>query len=267
VIFRVYPQAKNLKAVNIDCQGMVAGKKYKLEGRHLESIFSQTSDSLSQIFTAGVADTIPPEIAEIKPEPSEKPYVSGFDINFYFSESINQERSINVISIKDNLGKAVRLVSKWEYPNQIIVKPEMKDAEEYVVSLDEANIIDMQGNKMGDSVVTYKYITASADTLGQLSGRIASIPGDDIFVMVYPLKGDTTVTRIAGDGFFSFDRLYPSTYHINAYRDSNKNNKLDPGQVKPIVFSEPLAVYADTIVVRPRWETDIGLIDFGQELK
>lgn len=267
VIFRVYPLKNNFKVFQIDCGGMIARKKYKLEGRNLESIFSQTSDSLSHIFTAGAADTIPPSIAEIYPGQSEKPYIAGFDIALYFTESINQEKFGNAISIKDSLGNAIKTEFKWKYPNQIIIKPEMKDAEEYIMLVDGAKIVDMQGNRMGDSVVTYKYITSSSDTLGQLGGRIVNIPGDNIVVMVYPNKGDTAITRITGDGYFRFDKLYPSTYHITAYWDKNFNNKLDHGKVKPVVFSEPVAVYDDTVVVRSRWEIDVGKVDFNWNLK
>jgi hypothetical protein len=267
VIFRVYPLNNNLKVFQIDCGGMISGKKYKLEGRNLESIFSQTSDSLSQIFTAGSVDTISLNIADIFPEQSEKPYIAGFEIALYFTESINQERFKDAISIKDGLGNAIKTELTWRYPNQIIIKPEMKDAEDYIMSVDGTKIIDMQGNRMGDSVVTYKYITSSSDTLGQLAGRIVDVPGDNIVVMVYPLKGDTVFTRITGDGYFKIDRLYPSTYRICAYWDMNLNNKLDIGKVKPVVFSEPVAIYDDTVAVRSRWEIDIGQVDFNWNLK
>lgn len=267
IIFRVYPQEKNFKKIRIDCGGMIAGKKYKLEGFNLESIFSQTSDSLNQIFTAGIADTIPPGIADIYPGQSEKPYIAGFEIVLIFTESINQEPIKDAISIKDAQGNAVKTTFRWNYPNQIIIKPEMKDAEEYIMSIDGLKIIDMQGNRMGDSVVTYKYVTSSSDTLGQLTGRIVNKPGDNIVVMAYPLKGDTAFTRIDGDGTFSFNRLYPSAYRVSAYWDINLNNKRDIGKVKPLVFSEPVAVYGDTVVVRSRWEIDIGQIDFNWNLK
>lgn len=267
VIFRVYPLKKKLDIFQIDCGGMIAGKKYKLEGRNLESIFSQTSDSLSQIFTAGAVDTIPPGIAEIYPGQSDRPYIAGFNIALYFTESINQEKFKDAISIKDSLGNTIKTELKWKYPNQIIIKSVMKDAEEYIMSVDGTKIIDMQGNRMGDSVVTYKYITSSSDTLGQLGGRIVNMPGDNIVVMVYLLKGDTAFTRITGDGYFRIDRLYPSTYRISAYWDTNLNNRFDPGKVKPVVFSEPMVVYDDTVAVRSRWEIDIGQVDFYWNLK
>jgi len=263
-IVRVYPLDRNLKTVRIDCDGMIAGKKYKLIGRGIESVFGQSSDSISQIFTAGGSDTIPPVIAEVYPEQSEKPRVAGFDITMYFTESINQESVVNAISIKDSLGSAIKAAQNWKYPNQLIVKPAMKDAEVYIMSIDCGKIVDMQGNPMRDSVVTYRYMTASSDTLGQISGRIINRPADNIVVMAYPKKGDTVSVGIGPDGFFRFDKLYPSTYHISAYWDKNLNNRFDNGGVKPLTFSEPIVVYSDTIEARPRWEIDIGQIDFNR---
>jgi len=267
VIFHVYPQAKNRKIVNIDCRGMVDRKKYKLEGRHLESIFMQTADSLSQIFAAGESDTIAPSIAQITPDPSEKAYINGFEIELYFSESIDPELSDGAIKISDSSGIEVGLTSKWKYPNRIIIKPQMKDAEQYNMAIDGTKIVDMQGNRMSDSVVTYKYTTASADTLGLISGRIVNIPGADIIVMAYPQKGDTATTKITENGSFSFPKLFPSTYYLSAYWDVNRNNQFDAGHVKPIIFSELMAIYEDTVVVRSRWETDIGQFDFNKQTK
>jgi hypothetical protein len=266
-IFRVYPIFGNDKTLVIDCSGRVAGHKYKLVASKIESVYSIVSDSLSQIFTAGAVDTLGPEITQVIPGQSTTPLARGFDISLGFSESINPRYTDSMATIKDTLGAMIPLNIRMGFPNQLIIIPQMKDAEVYIVTINEKSIVDMQGKTMGDSVVTFSFTTASDDTLGQISGKIANAPGDNILIAAQPIKGDTVYSKMTGSGAFKFDRLFPATYYISAYWDINQNNQYDPGQGHPFRFAEPIAVYADSVEVRARWETDIGELDFGQGSK
>jgi hypothetical protein len=263
-IFRTYPLSKNIKSIAIECAGMIDGHKYKLEAHNIQSVFSRTSDSLSQIFQAGGPDTIGPTILEISPKPVDEALIAGFDIKLIFSESIDPRHMDSMIVMTDSSGTITPFSFRWPYPNEIIIKSQMKDAEVYKVKLNEKNTFDLQSRQMGDSVVTYEFKTVSSDTLGEITGKIINAPGDNIIVLALPIKGDTVSCPMGADHSFRFDRIYPTTYYINAYWDINRNDKLDPGGVLPLKYSEPVAIYNDTVVVRPRWETDIGQLEFNK---
>jgi hypothetical protein len=263
-IFRIYPLINNSKTIAIDCKGMMPGRKYKLEAHNIENVFSRTADSLSQIFTAGNPDTLAPTISAVFPKPSNTPLIAGFDIKIAFSESIEPKQTDSMIVLKNSSGNVIPISYQWHFPNEIIIKSQMKDAEVYKVTINEKLVIDTKGNVMGDSAITYEYKTASSDTLGEISGKMVGVPGDNIIVLAFPAKGDTVSTQLNANRSFRFDRVFPTTYYINAYWDINQNGKLDPGRVMPFKYSEPIAIYGDTVVVRPRWETDIGQMDFNQ---
>jgi hypothetical protein len=263
-IFRIYPLMNNSKTIAIDCKGMQPGRKYKLEAHNIESVFSRTADSLSQIFTAGAQDTLAPTISAVFPKPSNTPLIAGFDIKLTFSESIETKYTDSMIVLKDSSGNIIPISYQWHFPNEIIIKSQMKDAEVYIVTLNEKLAVDTKGNVMGDSTITYEYKTASSDTLGEISGKMVGVPADNMIILAFPVKGDTITTKMNVNQSFRFDQLFPTTYYINAYHDINQNGRLDPGQIIPFKYSEPVAVYGDTIVVRPRWETDIGQMDFNQ---
>jgi hypothetical protein len=80
--------------------------------------------------------------------------------------------------------------------------------------------------------------------------------------------GQDTLTTEAGEDYhFKITDLFPATYRLSAYYDVNNNGRFDGGRIRPFNFAEPIALYADTVSVRARWETDIGIIDFAPDAK
>lgn len=261
-IIDVYPYTDDKKTIILDCPDLVIGSKYKLTAVNLYSIYEIAADTLMQIFEAGDMDTTSPEIIKISPKPGPRPLPTGFDIKVGFSEACDTTNITQKVLLSDTLKVPVSCEVLWEYPNLLVVKPDFQSGETYLFSMDEPNIFDLVGNPLGDTTKIYKYFTASEDTFGQISGQVASPPGNNVIVKAIAENGESTTTYSAEDGKFIFDKLFPGTYIIRGFCDADHNGHYSGGQIKPFRFAEHIILHIDSVTVRARWETDIGVLDF-----
>lgn len=264
IIDYILPLDDYFKKIYLSCSGLSASEKYKIAARDLKSIYGVQADTLSRLFDTGGADTTKPQIISLLPLPSQTPRAAGFDIKFRFSEPIDTASLDANISIVDTLGNHINNTLKWPLINYVVLAPEFIDGEVYKMILNEKSIVDQAGESLGDSSETFYYITAPADTFGQILGRVVHVPRPGgIIVIAQPQKGDEIKIEAKNDGTFYFARLFPGTYNLWAFYDKNHNGLYDGGWFRPFRFAEPIAAYADTIDVRARWETDIGQLDFA----
>jgi hypothetical protein len=258
----IYPYTDDEKTIILDCPALVVGNKYKLTAVNLYSIYKIAADTLMQIFEAGDMDTTSPEIIKISPKPGPRPLPTGFDIKIGFSEACDTTNIAQKVLLSDTLKVPVSCELLWEYPNLLVVKPDFQSGGTYLFSMDEPNIFDLVGNPLGDTIKIYKYYTAFEDTFGQISGQVASPPGSNVIVEAIAENGESTTTYSAEDGKFKFDRLFPGTYIIKGFCDADHNGHYSGGQIKPFRFAEHIILHIDSVTVRARWETDIGVLDF-----
>ncbi|MCD6161959.1 MAG: Ig-like domain-containing protein [candidate division Zixibacteria bacterium] len=263
----IYPVTDDLMSMYIECGELIEGEKYKFNASRLNSVYDIISDTLSRIFSAGGIDTTAPLITAIDPRPSNRPIPIGFDITVYFSEPMDSSGIVSSISIADTIGAPVSFEAEWIYPHKIEIKPDFETDKVYNLFVDEQNIYDKSGNPLGDTIISYIYNIASLDTFGQVIGRVVNAPGLEIVVIAEPKTGKESAVNCNNDGFFKFDRLFPGVYNLRAFYDSNKNENFNGGEIRPFKFAESIALYGDTVKVRSRWETDIGIIDFKPQIK
>lgn len=258
----IYPGTDDMISIYIECAELQEGEKYKLNASKLSSAYEIISDTLSRMFSAGGIDTTAPAIQAIEPKPSKRPIPVGFDITVWFSELMDSSGVISGISIADTIGAPVPFQAEWIYPYKLEIKPDFETDKIYNLLFDQQRIFDKSGNPLGDTIVSYIYNIASLDTFGQVMGRVANAPGPEIIVIAEPKTGNSYLSQCNEDGLFIFDRLFPGVYNLRAFYDSNKNGIFNGGRIRPFEFAEPIALYSDTVKVRTRWETDIGIIDF-----
>jgi len=261
-INNICPVSEQMQAAFLDCSGLSDNEKYKIETVGLKSFYDVVSDTLSRIFNSGGIDTTAPELIVLDPSPSGKPVPAGFDITAWFSEAMDTSGLTQNMALTDTIDVPVSFHAFWIYPNKLIIEPEFMDNEVYILSFDERSIFDKSSNPLGDTIKTYRYYTASPDTFGQVTGSVINSPGPEIIVVARPKTGEPVTAVCGSDGLFKFDRLFPGTYYLRAYYDINNNNLFDGGSIRPFKFAEPIALYGDTVQVRSRWETDIGVLDF-----
>ena len=126
--------------------------------------------------------------------------------------------------------------------------------------------VRLQGESFSqpDTVYQATFVRVPQRRLGELSGFFRA-PADDSPVVfeleardiVLPDNLRTTVGNNTS-GQFVFPRLPEGRYRIRAFVDSNQNGKWDPGSLFPFAPYELIAWTADTLRVRPRWESVIA---------
>jgi len=266
-VINIFPMSDELKAAIIKCSAMTPEQKYKIAIDSIRSHFNIIADTLSRFFSAGDIDTAGPELIAITPNPSLQPQLGGSSIKLQFSETIDTLDFSTIITFTDTLSNLIEYLSDWPYPNQVIFKPAFEEGEKYLMLCDMSRILDMAGNPAGDTIITYTYNIASKDSLGQIVGQVVNAPGTNIKVAVYPARSEPVLADTDENGRFIFPYLFPGSYIIRTFYDINGNGLFDGGQIRPFEYAEPIGVYADSVQVRARWETDIGVLDFAPSTK
>ncbi len=132
----------------------------------------------------------------------------------------------------------------------------------YFVVLDEKKYSDLAGNSVGDSISVSMFNTYDSDSLGEASGQIEYGLPIDSNVASYLTFGEVSTKKRfiqkVSDNHFSFN-LPPGKYLLSGFIDANNNGNYDSGSLFPFGLAETMAIGADTIRVRARFET-AGLI-------
>ena len=260
----ILPLDNDFQQLYLRCSGLEVGERYKIIAHDLLSGYGVKADTMSRLVEIGEADTTGPQVVSIMPPPSRSPRPSGFDIDFRFSEPMQAKSFNDNMVLTDTLDNEIEYSLLWAESNYVVIRPSFTDGEIYKLTLSKQGIFDSDGNPLGDTLEVFYFATAPADTFGQVMGRVVNAPdSSDIYVIAQPIKGDEIKTLAKPDGSFYFDRLFPETYNLWAFCDENHNGQYDGGWFRPFRFAEPIAVYADTVDVRARWETDIGKLDFS----
>ncbi len=263
IVKDVVPLSGDFKTFHLNAVDMIPEVKYRVVCRSIKSPFGIPADTISRMIQAGPLDTIKPEMIEIIPKPSRTPKPTGFDISITFSEPMDTSGFVNLIAFSDTSDTPIDFQYNWLFSNMISLSPEFEEDRTYYLTYDERLITDVAGNPLGDSLMEYAYVTASPDSFGQIIGQIANGPGEEIIVLAEPQRDGKIIWEQASPyGEFYIDRLLAGTYKLRAFFDRNNNGEFDGGMIRPFTFAEPIALYPDTVNVRARWETDIGVLDF-----
>jgi hypothetical protein len=128
----------------------------------------------------------------------------------------------------------------------------------YTIAVDEKSIVDLSGNRLGDSVRFYNFRTYNEDSLGWISGSVSIDTGLDAhetpLLMVSTVKGEEILRKEILANSFNF-HLPPGKYFLSGFLDRNNNRAHDHGSLLPFRFAETFAAFPDTLRVRARFET------------
>lgn len=130
-------------------------------------------------------------------------------------------------------------------------------------SLPDTVVVELNGDVFNqpDTVFTTTFVRVPARRRGELSGYFTS--PDSLLPVVFDLEHSeialpdnlkTTIGNNTNSQFF-FSGLPDGRYRISAYLDENGNQAWDAGTLFPFSPYEMITWTADTIRVRPRWET------------
>ncbi len=125
--------------------------------------------------------------------------------------------------------------------------------------IDLATCIDsLRGVRMGDSLRCVSFTTSSDDDYGSVTGVVEGIDStrEHAVVRVRSTAPQTKLrtTRTRAGGAFSFPRMAPGSYLLDAFVDRDSTGVFAPGRPFPFSPSARFAIGTDTVRVRARWE-------------
>ncbi len=206
----------------------------------------------------------------IKMEPVERRHFAhAVNLIHTYSEPIDTSRlSAGTFSLWKSDSLFVPTTLQWRDRFHLILTPErISPATRYRLDISEFDIVDLAGNRLGDSVKSLTFSTHDADSLGSVAGTVlalAPLEQEASAHLTLQLAGtdrlfevEAKPHRASADGQGRLFSLVvpPGDYLLRGFLDRNNDGSFSPGGIRPFRFSETRSFYSDTISVRARFET------------
>jgi len=204
-------------------------------------------------------------------------YADRVDMRLTLSEPIDRSLfSPETFFLRENDSLMVPLKAVDSGPFSIQLIPErLLPGKRYRLDVAEFDLVDLAGNSVGDSILTYQFSTLDQDSLGSISGTVAiGLPerSNAPVVLVFEEAGKKvesyrTVVRgpvstpgagpqLPQGGARPYSVELPAgRYLLSAFVDEDNDGFPSHGQLYPYRRSETQAILNDTIAVRARFET------------
>lgn len=211
-------------------------------------------------------DKTPPAVLEFIPG-AQPVFLSEAEIKLGFSEPLDTAvLTDHTFFLREDDTLNITVEKKWLDPFHLSLIPaNLKPGSKYRLDITEFDIVDLVGNPMGDSLLSYNFSILNIDSLGAISGDILiSLPGVSsnpvILTFDEQSRKQSFTTKVTGN-HFKID-VPAGRYLLSGYIDIDLNEKLSPGVLYPFRPAETMAFYPDTIRVRPRFETSEITFEF-----
>jgi len=187
-------------------------------------------------------------------------YPSDSVVTIGFSEPMDDPDNIaSAIRVVDQSGEEVGTACRWRdrFRLEVAIDGIAWD-NNYAIKIDGTDLFDLAGNALDDTIKVYSFSTYTADSLGDVSGRIDFGHQLDstgvVYISFFNMKGERLQEQaVPGKTFRA--ALPPGKYFLHGYIDRNFNGERDDGTLAPFTPSETWAVYPDTVRVRARFES------------
>lgn len=181
--------------------------------------------------TGGMKDTIPPRLARAIPENRSTDF-KGNKITLQFDEYINLEDVQNNVLISPYQSRTPQITFNFRTVT-IKFRDTLSPNTTYTINFGNA-IRDLNEN---NPLSNFTYIFSTGPTLDSLtlSGKVMQAENGDVdssmIVSLYTDLSDSAVktikpkyiSRLKGDGHFTFENLPPSTYNVFALKDGDNS--------------------------------------------
>lgn len=190
-------------------------------------------------------------------------------LEFRFDKGLNRSSFEKHFVVTDTSRDTVAGTFRWWHSGYVTFVPVRmyKSLMDYTVRLQGDSIRDWEDMSLSDSATVIRFRTFKADSLGAVMGRLedadANAHGPFVVTCRSLTEGGRGYRRdVAGPGPFEFKHVIPGKYVVAVFRDEDMNGTYSHGRTVPVVFGEPFAAFADTVTVRPNWETSNVVIRF-----
>ncbi|MBL7958681.1 Ig-like domain-containing protein [bacterium] len=247
-----------------------------IQRRHVLSVRNLFSQSGEEIVSGDMSFEGGDDSSNIKidsemfsPQTKDGIVMANDVFGFRFSNGVHRASFEKYFRMRDSSGNQVNGLFKWAHSAQVEFQPAvlLQSRMAYTIDIIADSVKDWSGKVLGDTVIKYFVTTFKTDSLGFVSGIVAdddSVKAGAYYITCRNLNRgmrDYTV-RIDKTGVFNLNYLVPGRYSVVAFRDEDGNGIYSYGRVSPIIFSERFTSYADTVVIRPNWETSNILLRF-----
>jgi hypothetical protein len=168
-------------------------------------------------------------------------------------------RDVPAVTLTDSLGTALAIAFERTDAATFRSTGTLPEAAAVRLCIDLATCVDsLRGMRVADTLRCLEFRTASADDFGSVSGTVEGIDSSDapVVVRVRSTAPNTAPlgTRTRAGGAFSFPRVRPGSYLLDAFIDRDSTGVYAPGRPYPFSPSARFTIGTDTVRVRARWE-------------
>lgn len=207
-----------------------------------------------------IADTTAPFLQRMLPPDSTVAAPLDSAVEFFFSESMNQQSVEKNFQMTDSSGRAVKGAFSWKNGAHLLFEPcsELQGLMPYSITLPVDLVYDLSGNPLADSAFFKLFVTLNPDTLTAIAGNISDMKADargKFYISACNLNG-SEYQLILDDNTYRFSSILPGRYRIELFRDADQNRRFSPGNDRPYKPAERYYIYPDTISVRSRWPNE-----------
>ncbi len=267
-ITSVFFQGADARKIFLLTEQISPGEEYQLSVLEAQdkagNLLDTASNNMCLFEGSEVFDTLAPQITRISPQDGETDVPLDTKTKLTFDEPPDRKSVEAAFSLNDSDQIQVSGKSWWSSSNEFVFAPDslLCGNMKYQIRLLGALVSDLLGNRSTtDSAFTSRFVTSDPANLGAVSGSVEMVGKEEpksIVLTLWSLEKPKLSYQImlARPESFLFERVLPGKYFLGGYIDSDGNGDLSLGQTDTFVPLEPFATYADTIRVRPRWETE-----------
>lgn len=251
--------------VIIETDSLAKGQFYRLIPGGLSTPWGNSFDTSGFRFK-GVdnPDTSGPRLVGAFPSAGGKIGYQDSVVELWFSERISVLRFPEAVSAVADTIDTLQFSIIWLSPNMARLRfsSGLPRERTITISLNPVRVMDIVRNPMPDSAVSFSFRLPPEDTIGAVLAEIDAVEPDLYIATLVPVgPGDNKYTaRFNQSGRMKMAAVLPGSYLLEFYEDIDNNNGWTAGEIFPFRLAEPFAFLPDTIRVRSRWETNIGVI-------
>lgn len=222
-------------------------------------------DSASFVATARI-DTLAPTLLGTYPADRQRDFPLDSSVRLDFSEPVMIDSTDTVMTLMSP-DSSLRPLQKI-YSRELALSAKLPDIEvdsgDYILYVDLTGIRDLFGNLAGDSILSVGFALLDKSDWGAVSGRMVMTEAglySNPRIRLRALQGGYEANLVLDDSLRFYLDLPAGRYIFYAFDDLDSNDSYDPGRILPIEYSEPYYLFADTISVRSRFETEDILLE------
>lgn len=220
-------------------------------------------------------DRTVPVIARFQPG-SRSYYADQIDIQLTLSEPFDRSHlGPETFFLRENDSVLVPVTTEARGPfSEHLIPERLQPGKKYRLDIAQFDLVDLAGNQLGDSLVSYSFSTLNRDSLGSISGDVQiglADRADAPVLMTFRRAGKADESyrlTVKGPNLSSGNAATPSNiarpfsielpagnYLLSGFVDEDGDGEPSYGRLYPFHHAETQAVYSDTVAVRARFET------------